>query len=219
MIERAFLKGDCQGPGFDTIVASGHNALTLHYHQNDDGYRREVLVKMDVGAELGGYSADVTRTVPADGSFDPIERALYSIVLEANKAAIARIRPGVSLASIEAVSEQIIRSHGYSIPHSVSHWLGLAVHDVGPSHSARLQPGMVLTIEPGIYLRAGTRVRVDGRTVRLPRSIGIRIEDDILVTPTGYRVLSSGSPKEIDEIEALMRAGERSGMTSHLERR
>lgn len=203
LIESTFLQGGCQGPGFESIVASGSKALTLHYHANNATFDRNVLIKMDVGAELGGYSSDITRTVPTDGTFSPEQRALYALVLEANKRAIAAVRPGVSLSSIEAISKRIIGNAGYSIPHAVSHWLGLSVHDVGPSHSATLKPGMVFTVEPGVYLRAGTSVRVDGRTVRLQRAVGIRIEDVILVTDTGFRVLSR-APKEIAAIEALM---------------
>jgi len=147
-------------------------------------------VVIDAGAEYSGYSADVTRTYPVSGKFTPRQRQIYQIVLAAQKAAIAEVKPGANFARIHAAAFDYIRSKGYSkyFIHATSHHLGLQVHDVG-STARPVEPNMVITIEPGIYIPE--------------ENFGIRIEDDVVVTPTGCRVLSD-FPKEIAEIEALV---------------
>jgi len=148
------------------------------------------VVVVDIGAEWGGYSADVTRTYPVSGKFSPRQREIYQIVLDAQKAAMAKIRPGVTFRDIHQASSSYIRSKGYEkyFIHGTSHHIGLEVHDAG-STERPLEPNMVITVEPGIYIGE--------------EQLGIRIEDDVVVTPSGYRMLST-FPKEIDEIEALV---------------
>jgi Xaa-Pro aminopeptidase len=149
------------------------------------------LVVVDIGAEYSGYAGDVTRTYPVDGKFTPRQREIYQIVLDAQKAALAMIRPGVTIREVHQAALAVIRSKGFTerdFPHGTSHHLGLEVHDVGDTRRP-LEPGMVITVEPGIYLPN--------------EQLGVRIEDDVVITPTGYRMISD-FPKEIDEIEALM---------------
>ena len=153
------------------------------------------LVVADIGAEYSGYTADITRTYPVNGKFTARQREIYQIVLDAQKAALERVKPGATIGgrgenSIHAASQGYIRSKGYGeyFIHGTSHHIGLEVHDVGPVNRP-LEPNMVITIEPGIYIP--------------DENIGVRIEDDVLVTETGY-ILLSDFPKEIEEIEALM---------------
>jgi Xaa-Pro aminopeptidase len=158
------------------------------------------VVVVDVGAEFGYQSADVTRTWPVSGRFTPRQRELYGLVLGAQEAAIAAVRPGVTVAELNRVARDWFRANSgatcgpescerYFI-HGLSHWLGMDVHDVG-DYSAPLAPGMVLTIEPGLYLPE--------------EGIGIRIEDDVLVTAAGAEVLSAGIPRTADAVERAMR--------------
>ena len=149
------------------------------------------VVVVDIGAEYGGYSADVTRTYPVSGRFSARQREVYQVVLDAQKAAIAKIKPGVRISDLHQVAMGYIRSKGYEkyFIHGTSHHIGLEVHDVGDT-SRSFEPNMVITVEPGIYIPE--------------EQLGIRIEDDVLVTPTSYRVLST-SPKELGEIEALVK--------------
>jgi Xaa-Pro aminopeptidase len=214
-----------QRVGFNSIVGSGPNATTLHYEENQRRMEGDDLVVMDIGAEWNHYTADVTRTVPVDGEFGTEERTIYQIVLGAQKAAIAIVRPGVELLDVHRKAVEVVtgglieagllsgsvaanvESGAYDafFMHGTSHWLGLDVHDAGAySEPGRqgvsriLRPGMVLTVEPGIYIREGA-AGVDPRWW----NIGVRIEDDVLVTGDGHRVMST-SPKEIEEIEAIM---------------
>jgi len=183
---------------FPSIVASAGNALTLHYNANQRTLAGGELVLIDVGAEYGRYAGDVTRTFPVSGRFSERQRALYELVLGAQQAGIAAVRPGVTLDHLEQQARTYLAAHSGSLCgtrtcdqyfiHLLSHWLGLNVHDVG-SRAAPLVPGMVLTIEPGIYLPSD--------------SLGIRIEDDVLVTTTGAQVLSAAVPKTVTDIEAL----------------
>jgi Xaa-Pro aminopeptidase len=185
---------------FPSIVAAGESALTLHYNANARPLGADELILMDVGAEYARYAGDVTRTYPVSGRFTERQRALYELVLGAQQATIAAVAPGVAPATLNTVARDYLRVHSNGLcgsvtcdqrlVHSVWHWLGLNVHDVGSFTT--LQPGMVLTIEPGIYL--------------VPDSIGIRIEDDVLVTAAGREVLSIGAPRTVAEIEALFRA-------------
>ena len=182
--------------GFPSIVGSGPNGTTLHYDENRRQTRAGELVVMDVGAEFGYYSADVTRTIPISGRFDRRQRQLYELVLGAQQAAMDAVRPGTDLATLDRIAREYLRLHSGALcggapcdryfVHGLSHWLGMNVHDVG-SYTRRLEPGMVFTIEPGLYIPAD--------------SLGIRIEDDILVTETGGEILSSGAPRTVAEIE------------------
>ena len=190
-LEYEFRSNGAERPGFPSIVGSGPYSTILHYEKNERRIQAGDVVVVDIGAEYSGYSADVTRTYPSSGKFSTRQRELYQIVLDAQKAAIAKIKPGVKISDLHQAAMGHIRSKGYEkfFIHGTSHHIGLEVHDVGET-SRPLEPNMVITVEPGIYIPE--------------EEIGIRIEDDVLVTPTGYRVLST-SPKEIAEIEALVR--------------
>ena len=153
------------------------------------------LVVVDVGAEFSGYSADITRTYPVNGRFTDRQREIYQIVLDAQNAALAQVRPGARMSgpnSIHSAARAYIDNAGYGeyFIHGTSHYIGLYVHDVGDTRQT-LEPNMVLTVEPGIYIPQ--------------ENIGVRIEDDVVVTSTGYRMLSD-FPREAHEIEALMAA-------------
>ncbi|GAA4895112.1 Xaa-Pro aminopeptidase [Ferrimonas pelagia] len=207
---------------YGTIVGGGDNACILHYTENRAELKAGDLVLIDAGAELHGYAADITRTFPVDGRFSDEQKALYQIVLDAEVAAIAMLAPGVSIKDANAVALEILVSGLVSLGilqgdisqliadeaykpfymHGLGHWLGLDVHDVGDyQHADRrrpLAPGMVLTIEPGLYI--GPDADVEPRW----RGIGIRIEDNIVITEQGHRVLTGGVPKTIEAIEQLM---------------
>ncbi len=226
LVESTFRMNGANGIAFPTIVASGGNATTLHYTTNDCQIEDETLVLIDAGAEYGRYSGDVTRTFPANGTFTKAQREIYQIVLEAHYAIIDSIRPGVSIdephqKSIELLTEgmlslgllkgkakKLIKEEAYRqfYMYRIGHMLGLDVHDVNCVHEPNgdfktFQPGMVMTIEPGLYVAEGTK--------DVPRSylgIGVRIEDDILITEDGSEVLTEGVPKEIDEVEALVQS-------------
>ena len=189
-LEYEFRRNGAERPGFPSIVGSGPFSTILHYDKNTRRMESGDIVVVDIGAEWGGYSADVTRTYPVSGKFSPRQREIYQIVLDAQKAAMAKIRPGVTFRDIHQASSSYIRSKGYEkyFIHGTSHHIGLEVHDAG-STERPLEPNMVITVEPGIYIGE--------------EQLGIRIEDDVVVTPTGYRMLST-FPKEIDEIEALV---------------
>jgi Xaa-Pro aminopeptidase len=198
-VEYEFRRRGAERLGFPSIVGSGPNGTTLHYDENRRQTRPGELVVMDVGAEHGYYSADVTRTIPISGRFDPRQRQLYELVLGAQQAAMDSVRPRTDLRTLNRVARDYLRRHSGSLCgesgceryfiHGLSHWLGMNVHDVGV-YTRPLEPGMVFTIEPGIYLPA--------------ESIGIRIEDVILVTPAGAEVLSSGIPRTVEEVERAM---------------
>jgi Xaa-Pro aminopeptidase len=199
LIEYTFRRHGAERVGFPSIIASGPNAVTLHYDKNRRQVHTGELVVEDVGAEFGYYSADVTRTIPADGHFAPRQRALYDLVLGSQQAAIDAVRPGTNLAALNRIARAYMQDHsadlcgpGSCVPyfiHGLSHWLGMDVHDVG-SFGNPLQAGMVLTVEPGIYLPA--------------EGVGIRIEDDVLVTPQGHELLSQAVPRSAGEIEDVM---------------
>jgi Xaa-Pro aminopeptidase len=199
LIEYGFRRRGAERVGFPTIVGSGPNGTILHYDENRRQTRGGELVVMDVGAEYGYYTADVTRTIPISGRFDPRQRQLYELVLGAQQAAMDSVRPGSDLATLNRIARDHLRRHSGRLCgesgcdryflHGLSHWLGMNVHDVG-AFNRRLEPGMVLTIEPGIYIPA--------------ESLGIRIEDDVLVTAAGGEVLSSGIPRTVEEVEQAM---------------
>jgi Xaa-Pro aminopeptidase len=202
-IEYTFRNLGADRVGFPSIVGSGPNSTVLHYDVNRRKMEKDDLVVMDIGAEYGQYTADVTRTIPVGGTFTPRQRAVYNLVLATQRAAMEAIRPGVTFSELNEVARRYMRDHSgdlcgaetcdrYFI-HGLSHWLGMRVHDVGGNR--RLEPGMVFTVEPGIYIAA--------------ENLGVRIEDDVLVTEDGYQILSNEAPRTIEEIENLMRAGGR----------
>lgn len=200
VIEYVFRRNGAERVGFPSIVASGPNSVILHYDRNRRGMEAGDVVVVDVGAEYAYYTADVTRTFPVSGRFTLRQRALYELVLAAQDATISAVRPGVTVGELNQVARRHLRDHSgglcgartcdeYFI-HGVAHWLGMDVHDVG-DYAAPLRPGMVLTIEPGVYLA--------------DEALGIRIEDDLLVTEDGAEVLSGAAPRTVAEIEAAMR--------------
>jgi Xaa-Pro aminopeptidase len=203
-IEAVFRRGGADRLGFPSIIGSGPNSTTLHYVANHRQTQSGDLVVTDVGAEYGYYTADVTRTWPVSGKFTPRQRALYDLVLGSQQIAIDSVRPGITLLQLHRIAQGYLRHHSgdlcapktcdqYFI-HGLSHWLGMDVHDVGP-HDAPLAPGMVLTVEPGVYLAA--------------EGLGIRIEDDVLVTASGHELLSAGAPRAAADIERVMAEGAR----------
>jgi len=199
VIEYTFRRGGAERVGFPSIVGSGPNSTVLHYDKSRRRMEAGDLVVVDIGAEYGYYTADVTRTFPVSGRFTERQRAIYDLVLGAQQATIAAIRPGVRTAELEAIARRYLREHSNGLcgaatcdrylVHGVSHWLGMDVHDVG-NHGTPLAPGMVLTVEPGIYLPE--------------EGLGIRIEDDVLVTADGHEVLSADAPRNAEEIEQWM---------------
>ncbi|KAA0252786.1 M24 family metallopeptidase [Acidobacteria bacterium ACD] len=217
---RRFTLGGAPHPSYPTIVASGPNATILHYVENRRRIGKDDLVLVDAGCELDGYASDITRTFPASGRFTRPQRRLYAVVLAAQKAAVDRCRPGATVLDVQDAAHDVLvdglldlgllrgtrarvrakKAHERFTLHRVSHWLGLDVHDRGrytrDGESRKLEPGMVLTVEPGLY------VRPDEKNVAAEwLGIGIRIEDDVLVTGDGPRVLTAGAPKEVDELE------------------
>jgi Xaa-Pro aminopeptidase len=221
-IENTFRRLGSTGPAYTPIVAGGANATILHYVENDDPLREGDLLLVDAGAEWEYYASDVTRTFPVGSRFSPDQRALYEVVLGAQLAAIEEVRAGAGFAApheravrslceglvrlglIEGPVEKAVEAGSYKrfYMHRTSHWLGLDVHDCGAyvrdGAPRVLEPGMVLTVEPGIYVAPDDET-VDARW----RGIGIRIEDDVLVTAAGREVLTQGIPKTVEEIEAV----------------
>jgi Xaa-Pro aminopeptidase len=193
LVEYVFRRRGAMGWAYPSIVAGGDNATVLHYTTNDCMLRDGELLLIDAGDEVGCYCADVTRTFPIGRDFTPVQRRVYDLVLEAQLAAIAHVKPGVTL------EDRALYMH------RTSHWLGMDVHDVGTykrdGRPRPLEPGMVLTVEPGLYFASTLPGIPDAY-----RGIGVRIEDDVLVTPDGHEVLSRAVPKSADEILAL-RAG------------
>ena len=218
-----FRRRGAQAPAYTPIVAGGANACVLHYVSNDAVLNAGDLLLVDAGCELDGYAADITRTYPVSGSFTPAQRDVYQMVLAAQAAAIAAVQPGaawnvphdaalrilaqglIDLGLCQGSIDKVIEAGDYKkfYMHRTGHWLGLDVHDVGDykrdGQWRELRPGMVLTAEPGCYIRAG-----DGVPPQLA-NIGIRIEDDVLVTASGHEVLTCAAPKTVEDIEALMR--------------
>jgi Xaa-Pro aminopeptidase len=218
-----FYRNGSRFPAYNSIVAAGRNACILHYDTNNAEIRDGDLVLIDAGCEYQHYASDITRTFPASGTFSPEQRAIYDVVLKANLAAIEAVRPGVpydephnvsvkvittgliKLGLIKGTPGKAIKEEAYRdfYMHRVGHWLGMDVHDVGDyridGNWRLLEPGMVTTIEPGIYIAPDNR-----KVASKWRGIGIRIEDDVLVTRNGYKVLSKDVPKAAEEIEALM---------------
>jgi Xaa-Pro aminopeptidase len=249
IVEYIFRKNGCQSVGFPSIVGSGPNSTVLHYELNDRETRSGEVIVIDIGAEFGYYSADITRTIPVNGRFSKEQKEIYEVVLEAQQMGINSMAPGIGLNEIRQKIEDVIKDGLYRLglitdteskwqyrvwyPHGPCHWLGLDVHDVGNYYETDKKPyrilevGMVTTVEPGIYIGENTlnellklreyygeeiqeeeinsfidkvRTAADKYT-----NIGIRIEDDVLITESGHEVLSAKAPKNIKEIEKLMK--------------
>jgi Xaa-Pro aminopeptidase len=192
LIEYVFRREGAVRSGFPSIVGSGPNSCVLHYSRNGRLMKAGDLVVCDVGAEFGRYSADVTRTFPVSGRFTDEQRKVYEAVLAAQEAGFRAVRPGATVRDVHLAAYRSLAEKGYAehFPHGTSHWLGLDVHDVG-DYDTPLEPGMVLTVEPGVYLGS--------------KELGVRIEDVVLVTEDGCELLSVGVPRGVAEIEALMR--------------
>lgn len=222
-----FNRHGARFPSYNTIVGSGENACILHYTENESQMRDGDLVLIDAGCEYKGYAGDITRTFPVNGKFSAPQRAIYDIVLESLETALQLYRPGTSM---QEVTTQVVRimiiglvklgilkgevdqliadnAHRPFFMHGLSHWLGLDVHDVGAygqDRSRVLEPGMVITVEPGLYIAPDADVPAEYR------GIGIRIEDDILITVDGNENLTASVVKSADDIEALMAAARQS---------
>ena len=210
---------------YQPIVGGGANGCILHYVENKDQLKEGELLLIDAGCEYQSYASDITRTFPVSGRFSPTQRALYELVLEAQLAAIDKVRPGnhwdephdaavrvltrglVKLGLLKGRVSTLVKNGDYRrfYMHRTGHWLGLDVHDVGDYKVGEqwrvLEPGMVLTVEPGLYIAPGSK-----GVAKKWWGTGIRIEDDVLVTADGAEVLSAGAPKDPDEIERLMQA-------------
>ncbi|WP_312518420.1 Xaa-Pro aminopeptidase [Stutzerimonas nitrititolerans] len=222
-LDYEFRKGGAKMPAYGSIVAAGKNACILHYRENDAALEDGDLVLIDAGCEIDCYASDITRTFPVNGKFSPEQKAIYELVLAANEEAFKHIAPGkhwneaheatvrvitaglVELGLLEGDVEELIaaEAHKAFYMHRAGHWLGLDVHDVGDYKIGGewrvLEPGMAMTVEPGIYIAADNQ-----DVARKWRGIGVRIEDDVVVTKTGCEILTSGVPKAVAEIEALM---------------
>lgn len=226
-IQHEFNRHGARFPSYNTIVGSGVNGCILHYTENESQMRDGDLVLIDAGCEYMGYAGDITRTFPVNGKFSPAQREIYDIVLASLTRSLELFRPDIS---IQEVTGEVVRiminglvklgilkgeveelvannAHRPFFMHGLSHWLGLDVHDVGvygPDRSRKLAPGMVLTVEPGLYIAP------DADVPEQYRGIGIRIEDDIVITESGNENLTASVVKTADEIEALMAAARRS---------
>ncbi len=222
IVEYQFRRGGSQRNGYWSIVAAGRNATCLHYRSNNDTLREGELLLIDAGAEFDYYTSDITRTFPVGRKYSPAQAKVYDLVLKSQLEALAMAKPGATLPSIHAhVVEtlvdgflslgllqgkpaEVIQTNAFKrfYPHNTSHWLGSDVHDAGlyqkNGEPRRLEPGMVFTIEPGFYVQP-----LDRDAPAEYRDIGIRIEDDILITKTGCENMTAGVPKTREEIEAL----------------
>jgi Xaa-Pro aminopeptidase len=218
-----FLRGGAQAVAYSSIVASGPNACVLHYRDNDRRMQDGDLLLIDAGCEYQGYASDITRTFPVSGRFCAEQRAVYEVVLAAQLACLDAVRPGVEFHDYHKVAERVLAqgfvdlgltegpleaalesgSYKQFYMHRAGHWLGMDVHDAGlyqvKGASQRLQPGMVLTVEPGAYIRPA---------VNVPErfwNIGVRIEDDVVVTAAGIDNLTAAAPKSVADVEAACR--------------
>lgn len=220
-----FMQSGSRAPAYNSIVGSGNNACILHYVDNTRQMKEGDLVLIDAGCELEHYASDITRTFPVSGKFSPEQKAIYNIVLDAQLAAIAVAKPGnhwnephevsvrviteglVKLGLLQDDVDTLIEAEKYKAfyMHRIGHWLGMDVHDVGDYKIGGewrvLEPGMVMTVEPGIYIAPD-----DKSVAKKWRGIGVRIEDDVVITKTGCDVLSSAVPKTVKDIEKLMRS-------------
>ncbi|ANF24679.1 Xaa-Pro aminopeptidase [Stutzerimonas stutzeri] len=222
-LDYEFRKGGAKMPAYGSIVAAGKNACILHYRENDALLKNGDLVLIDAGCEIDCYASDITRTFPVSGRFSPEQKAIYELVLAANEEAFKHIAPGrhwneaheatvrvitaglVELGLLQGDVDELIAAEAYKpfYMHRAGHWLGMDVHDVGDYKVGGewrvLEPGMAMTVEPGIYVAADNQ-----EVAKKWRGIGVRIEDDVVVTRNGCEILTGGVPKSVDEIEALM---------------
>jgi Xaa-Pro aminopeptidase len=222
-IDAEFRRNGCDRNGYPSIVASGKNATCLHYNTNDQTCKDGDLMLLDAGGEYQYYTADITRTYPVGRSFSQEQKALYNIVLEAQLACVDGVKPGVTMVALQNKAIEILtqglidlgllegtvadylkeeRYKNY-YPHGLGHFIGLDVHDVGPylddqGEPIKLQSGMIVTIEPGIYIQPDDQTFPEAY-----RGIGIRIEDDVLVTDQGHENLTKDVPKTVEDIESL----------------
>jgi len=204
-LEDGFRSNGADRLGYPSIVGSGPNSTTLHYDVNRRKTETGDLVVMDAAAEWGQYTADVTRTFPVNGKFTARQKAIYDLVLGAQQAAFDAVRPGITMRELDGIARRYMHDHSGALcgektcddreyfNHGLGYPIGMDVHDVGISRP--LEPGMVITLEPGIYLEA--------------EKLGVRIEDDVLVTATGAEWLSAGAPRTTDAIERLMSGRDR----------
>ena len=226
LIEQVFRRRGAAGPAYTSIVGAGPNATVLHYINNDGDLRDGEMLLVDAGAEYKGYASDITRTYPINGRFSPAQREIYDLVLKAQMACVEMVRPGVThdqlkqhsievltegmveLGMLRGKPEDLIKEKQYEkfYMHGLGHMIGVDVHDVGRYYfgeeSRALEPGVVMTVEPGLYVAPDTK--------DVPEKylgIGVRIEDDVLCTNNGPRVLTHKVPKQREEIEELMRTG------------
>ena len=221
-IHHEFAMQGAKYPAYGTIVGAGDNACILHYTENNQALKDGDLVLIDAGCEWQGYASDITRTFPVSGKFSVPQKQLYQLVLDAQLAAFDVIKPNNTIKQASDVAIEVItqglmdlgllkgqlaenieqQTYRQFYMHGLSHWLGLDVHDVGnykiDGQDRPLQPGMVLTVEPGIYVAPDADVEPKWR------GIGIRIEDNLLITQTGFENLTLAAPKTISDIEALM---------------
>jgi Xaa-Pro aminopeptidase len=222
-LKYTFMKLGAREPAYPPIVGGGANSCILHYTENNQMLNDGDVLLIDAGAEYNSYASDISRTFPVNGRFSTAQREAYELVLAAQAAAIRKIRPGnhwnepheaaieiltegmVDLGILKGRPKQLIKDQAYTkyYMHRTGHWLGMDVHDVGDykveGEWRTFEPGMVMTVEPGIYLPAGSK-----GLAKKWWNIGIRIEDDVLVTETGHDILTRDAPKTIDEIESLM---------------
>jgi len=222
-LHHSFAMADARSPAYSTIVGSGENACILHYTENASQVKDGDLILIDAGAEYQGYAADITRTFPANGTFSDAQKDIYALVLKAQISVLDMLGPDVTLTSamqhsVEILTEGLVElgiltgSVAQNLEnetwrdyymHGLGHFLGLDVHDVGnykiKGEDRPLKPGMVITVEPGLYI--GT----DSNAPDKYKGIGVRIEDDVVITATGVDVLTAGVPKDINDIEALMK--------------
>ena len=228
VLDYTFRRRGAAGPAYDSIVGSGANATVLHYITNRDPLREGEAVLIDAGCELEGYASDVTRVYPVGGTFTGATRDLYQVVLAAQKAALETSSPGqtleavhnaalrglvegmIALGLLEGDADGAIEARSYEryYMHRTSHWLGLDVHDVGSyvteGSPRRLEANMAYTVEPGLYVG-----KDDEQAPEAYRGIGIRIEDDVVITDEHHENLTEAIPKEIDDVEALVKEGQR----------
>jgi Xaa-Pro aminopeptidase len=223
LIELIFKRRGAAAPAYTSIIGAGANATVLHYINNDGELRDGELLLIDAGAEYKGYASDITRTFPINGRYSKPQRDIYDLVLKAQMACVELVRPGtthdqlkahsievlteglVELGLLQGKPEQLIQEKQYEkfYMHGLGHMLGIDVHDVGryyfDKESRALEPGVVMTVEPGLYIAPDTK-NVPAEYL----GIGVRIEDDVLCTANGPRVLTNKVPKQAEEIEALM---------------
>ena len=231
MLEASFRRQGAAGSSYTSIVGSGANATTLHYITNQDTLRDGDLLLVDAGAEYLGYASDITRTFPINGKFTGAQRDIYDLVLQTQMSCIDMVRPGVRLEDLKTHSVEMLtggmvklgllkgdpaklieeKKYMQFYMHNLGHFLGIDVHDAGRYYfngeSRPAEPGMVMTIEPGLYISPDTKNIPEGFNQDVPAKylgIGVRIEDDVLVTEKGARVLTDKVPKDAGEIEALM---------------